>query len=324
MFLFVIPSSGQQQQSEQTKLKLVTLPFLTHAPYFIAVAEGYFAEQGLDIEFVKMNRSETAVSSLIRGQVDVISAAFWPSHLNAIGRGARMKIVANTSYIDDSSCVYSAIVARRALVENGELAGPEQLRGLRISLIPSSCKGYFLEKLLNSVGMTLDDLHMVDLLTPVELEALGKGVVDLAITSEPWLTRMKASGDGVVWMALSEFVPQAQWGFIFFGPTLLDQNPEAGKRFMVAYLKGVRQYHQGKTERNVDIIVGYTKLERELLQKACWPPLRTDGRIDIEQVNDYQAWAFEKGLLDRIVADETFWDPSFVEHARKALNIKNQ
>ena len=324
-FLFVNPAFGEKrQQSELRTLKVVTMPFLTNAPFFIADTEGYFKEQGLDVEFVNMNRTSTAVSSLIRGKLDVISGAIWPSHLNAIGRGARIKFVASKGYIADSSCICSAIVARRALVESGELAGPEQLRGLRISVNVSSYKNYFLDKLLNTVGITLQDMEIVDLLLPVESEALRKSKIDIAILSEPWLTRMKASGDGVIWMALREVVPQFQWGFIFYGPTLLDENPDAGKRFMTAYLKGVRQYFQGKTERNIDILVEYTGLDRDLLLNACWPALRIDGHIDIEEVNDYQAWAFQKGLLDRIVTDEEFWDPSFVEYACRALNVKNQ
>jgi len=214
-FLFVNPAPGDKQHSEQVKLKVVTLPFLTNAPFFIADAEGYFKEQGLDIEFVKMNRTSMAVSSLIRGELDVMSGAIWPSYLNAIRRGARVKFVASKSYIADTSCICSAIVARRALVESGELSDPEQVQGLRISFNPTSYKGYVLQQFLNTVEMTLHDIETVDLIKPVELEALRRNTIDIAILSAPWLTRMKESGDAVIWVALKEVVPQFQWGFIF-------------------------------------------------------------------------------------------------------------
>jgi NitT/TauT family transport system substrate-binding protein len=271
-----------------------------------------------------MNRTMTAVSSLIQGTIDVMSGAIWPSHLNAIGRGARIKFVASKSYIADSSCICSAIVARRDLIEAGLLTGPEQLSGLRVSLSPSSCRGFFMEKLLGRVGMTMEDVETVDLHFAVESEALRKGTIDIAIMSEPWLTRMKESGDAVIWKPLREVVPRFQWGFILYGPTLLDENPDAGVRFMVAYLKGVRQYWQGKTERNVEILVEHTKLDRDLLKKACWPAISIDGQIDFDEVTTYQKWADEEGLLNRTVSEEEFWDRRFVEYARQILHGDKQ
>lgn len=319
-FFFVTLTLGHKPQSEQIAVKVVILPFLANAPFFIADAEGFFKEQGIDVEFVRMKRTATAVSSLIRGKIDVMSGAIWPGHLNAIARGARIKFVANKSYLGNTGCISTAIVVRRALVESGELVGPEHLRGLKISLNVSSYKGFFLEKLLRSAEMSLDDVEMVDLLPSVECEALQRGTIDIAVLSEPWLTWMNDSSDVSLWMDLREVVPEFQWGFILYGPTLLNENPEAGERFMVAYLKGVRQYYRGKTERNVDILTDYTDLDRELLQKACWPALRIDGRINVEEVNTYQTWAFKKGLLDRTVSEEEFWDPRFVEYASRVFD----
>jgi NitT/TauT family transport system substrate-binding protein len=88
---------------------------------------------------------------------------------------------------------------------------------------------------------------------------------------------------------------------------------------MVAYLKAVRQYNQGKTERNLEIMEEFTKLDQELLKMSCWMPMRSDGYINVESVLDFQAWAVEKGYLDRPVTEEQFWDPSFVEYANQVL-----
>ncbi len=40
---------------------------------------------------------------------------------------------------------------------------------------------------------------------------------------------------------------------LYYGPAFTDTNPEVGRRSMVAYLQGVRQYNQGKTDRNIGI-----------------------------------------------------------------------
>ena len=62
---------------------------------------------------------------------------------------------------------------------------------------------------------------------------------------------------------------------------------------MVAYLKAVRQYNEGKTGRSLDIVAKATGLERELLTEACWPRLRDDGRTNIESILDFQSWAVD-------------------------------
>ena len=54
---------------------------------------------------------------------------------------------------------------------------------------------------------------------------------------------------------------------LYYGPAFLDKDPELGRRFMVAYLQGVKQYNEGKTERNLEILQNYTRLDRDLLKQ---------------------------------------------------------
>lgn len=312
---------GEQHQPSPVKLKVVCLPYLSYAPIFIAEAEGYFAKQGLEVEFIKMNKTATAVSALIQGKLDVSPGTIWPSQLNAIAHGARIKFVASRNYVAATGRPYAAIIARKDLVKGGQLDSPAQLRGLRISVNPSSYMGYFVAKLLEKAGMTLDDVKTVDLTAPVELEAFRQSTIDIAFAAEPWVTRIVKEGYAVFWMPAGKAIPGFQWGFILYGPTLLDKNPDAGRRFMVAYLKAVQQYNQGKTERNLEILAKYTGLDQQLLKQACWPTLRNDGRINFKSVLDFQEWAIKKDLIDSKVTEEQFWDSSFIEHACQILNI---
>ena len=48
---------------------------------------------------------------------------------------------------------------------------------------------------------------------------------------------------------------------------------------MVAYLQGVRQYNEGKTEQNLEIMGNYTKLDRDLLNQSCWMPIAKNGDL---------------------------------------------
>ena len=100
---------------------------------------------------------------------------------------------------------------------------------------------------------------------------------------------------------------------------MLEENPEAGKQFLVAYMKGVRQYNEGKTKRNLDILEKETELDRDLLEQACWPPITNDGQMDLGSLIDFQTWANEKGLLDTIATEDQFWDSRFLDYANDIL-----
>ena len=69
---------------------------------------------------------------------------------------------------------------------------------------------------------------------------------------------------------------------------------------------GWREYNQGKTDRNLDILAEYTKLDRELLKEACWAKMRNDGRINVESILDFQTWAVKKGFLEKEVTGEQY------------------
>lgn len=313
-----------EQPPELVTLKVVLAPYMVYAPLFIAEEEGYFAEQELQIEFVRLERSAEAIPTLADGKLDVLPANINLGLLSAMVRGADIKFVAGLSYIAFTGCDTSAIVARRALVDSGELNSPAQLKGRRISLRTASVGAYLLEKLLSTAGLAPDDVEIMDIPTAAKPEALEKGTIDLAFASEPWVTRILEAGHAVVWTPAQQVIPDFQTSVMVYGPTLLDENPDAGRRFMIAYLKAVRQYNQGKTERNLEILAKHTGLDRELLTQACWSSFRDDGQINVQSVLDFQAWAVEKGYLDSLVTEGQFWDPSFVEYANQVLNTSSQ
>ena len=51
---------------------------------------------------------------------------------------------------------------------------------------------------------------------------------------------------------------------------MLEMDKEVGVRFMVAYLKAVRQFSGEKSDRNLEIISKYTQLPAEELKQVCW------------------------------------------------------
>ncbi len=314
------PAAANPSEQKPAKLKAVVLPTMGYAPFFIAENEGYFTEQGLDIEYVRLGgESLKTVPALIQGDIDVVAGTISIGIINSAVREGRVKIVADRGYIGDRECPYASILARRTIIETKKKNDPNQLRGLKIVVNSTSIDGYCADKALARFGLALDDLAVQYIPHSVRLEAIKTGALDLVKASEPWVTRILDTGNAVVWISDYEVIPDFQYGVVLYGQNLLDKNPEAGKCFMVAYLKAVRQYNKGKTDRNLEILAEHTELDRELLKKICWPTFRNDGSINIDSILEFQKWGLKKGLIDQPASKEQLWDSRFIDYANRIL-----
>jgi len=122
----------------------------------------------------------------------------------------------------------------------------------------------------------------------------------------------------------SSLAPHAHLAVVVFGPSLLRRNRELGQRFIVAYLRAVRQYNQGHTDRNVAIISRRLGLDSADLKKMCWLPTSPDGAINLASLTDYEKWGIETGNLSRMVDPTAVADTTFVANAARILNAENK
>jgi NitT/TauT family transport system substrate-binding protein len=304
---------------ELTKIKVSVLPFLTYAPLFIAKEEGFYAEQGLDVEFVPIEKNSDAMAPLAQGQLDVASGSFDVSTLNAIAKGANLKYVSDKGYLDAKGCSAMTFVVRKELLESGALEDPAKLKGMKAALMPASSSEYALNILLKDTGLTTKDIDIQNVPLPSRLEAMKNGQLDITAVSPPWTERFAASGDTAVWNGMEKVTPNIQFSVNIFGPNFLEKNRELGKKYMIAYLKGVRQYNQGKTDRNVEILSKYTQMTPEEVRQSCWISIRSDGMIDSAALSGFQEWALARGFQVAPVSIDQLLDMSFVQYANEVL-----
>ena len=306
---FIFCGVSQVVGEESITLKISLLPYISYAPIFIALEEGYFAEQGLELKFVKFKQSGLSIPALARGDLDVSTDSVGSNLFSAIARGLEIRIVADKGHFGDR-CTSSAIVVRKDLYDSGELTKIEQLKGRKVALSLVPVWGYVYEKILSKGNLTLDDIEVVKLPSAARNTAIETGAIDAAGVTDPQLTQLESLGIAVAIADYHDFVPNYQASTIIFGPNLLEKNPELGRRFMIAYLKGVRQYNKGKTQRNIKIIQKYTELDADILKKICLISFYPDGHVNTESIVAVQDWAYEKGFIDSKVPMDQLIDMS--------------
>jgi NitT/TauT family transport system substrate-binding protein len=313
--------STDAESAKPTKLRVVKSEHVTGAPFFIAEEDGFFADQGLAIEALTFRDNAAALPGLAAGDVDVYVSTIAPNMLNIIARTDDVKIVLARSGQNPAGCSAYGLMAKRELVESGRLRVPADLRGLRVGTERTSSNFYVISTLLASAGLTLDDIKASHIPQRLEPEAFERDLLDVTSSAEPWMTRMVDGGSAVVWLPTRDIVPDFQYHFMLFGPSLLRGNREAGRQFVTAYLRGVRQYiKEGKTDRIAGIIAKRLRLDVDFVRRMCWPYLPADGHVSLESLDRYQRWALREGLVDRVLGADEVWDRSFVDHANRVLD----
>jgi NitT/TauT family transport system substrate-binding protein len=300
-----------------TTVKVSYLPTISYGPLFIAKEEGYFARQGITVEFEKFQGGSIALPSLINGDIAVSSGTVNPSIINAIAKGAHVRIVADKGRNSPGySCNASGLMVRRDLYESGALTRISDLKGKKI-VVPSG-EDYTLARILQRGNLTSDDIEIVILDFPSSVVALQNGAIDAAVLTEPFVTGAMDSKAAVMLLPTEEYTPDFPHPLLY-GPAFLDKDPELGKRFMVAYLEGARQYNLGKTERNIEIISNYTHIDQNLLQRTCWMPIAPDGYQPRQPFKDQIDWEYANKQITIIPDDDQIFDTSYVAYANGVL-----
>ena len=141
---------------------------------------------------------------------------------------------------------------------------------------------------------------------------------DAAYLMEPYITEVVRNGKAVIFLPGEAFTPNLT-NPLYYGTAFTKTNPDLGRRFMVAYLQGVRQYNEGKTDRNLEILSNYTPMNWDALKETCWVPILENGEISRQPVREYMDWMQQNGKISRTVPDDQLFDMRYVDYANGIL-----
>ncbi len=318
-----LPGCTEQESAELIHLKVVDMPYIPFVTFYIAQEEGFFAEQGLEVEFVKFTSVTQALPLLIQGDLDVAAGSISAGVINAIAQDMNIKIVAGRDYVDaDQGSL--ALVVRKDLYDSGALDTVAEVKGRQVSMPCTACIDDFaVAQILKEAGLTLNDIVITKMSRQDTVTTLESGSIEVATLGTLQLGQVKSLGCAQTLALFSDVIPGFHVSYIMFGPTLLNDNPDAGKKFMIAYVKAAQQYAEGKTERNLEIAEKYMGMDRETLLNSPWTPQNSDGRIDMEDVLTFQDWAYDSGYLDEKMAEEQLIDTSFIDYALEVLGLES-
>ncbi len=301
------------------------LGILGEAGIYLAAERGYFTEEGIVPEFVNFDNTTRIIPALATGQIAVTGGGFSPNLVNAVQRGLNLKLVSSiqTSQPHQSS---GGMLVRKALVESGQVRDWADLRGRRVA-IPglAGLGGYIVERGLALGGLTLADVELVELPFPDMLPAFANGNIDAAHSAEPLTTLAVDRGVAVLWRGTGAYAPGTASSLITYGPTLLEEQREVGRRFMVAFMRGSRDYKRAVElgDRRAELVQVLTKhtsvKDPTMYERMGAGYVDPDLAIDLADIVAQAAYYVRHGLLQGGFDVTTLEDRSFREAALARL-----
>src|SRR6059058_5241281 len=211
--------------------------------FFIADKKGYFKQEGISVSFTEFDSGARMVAPLGTGQLDVGAGSVSAGLYNAVARGIDIKIVADKGSTPPGYG-FQPLLVRKDLVDSGRYKSLKDLKGMKIAgSAPGSASTSTLNEALKQGGLKYADVERVFMGFPQHVVALQNKAVDAAMTTEPSATRAVQSGAAVRVMGDDQIYPNHQLAVVLYGGDFAKRRPEVARRFMRAYLKGVRDYN---------------------------------------------------------------------------------
>lgn len=282
-------------------LKLGTLA----APVMLTHELGYFADEGLQVDIQQLAGSREGIPLLAAGHVDVAFFGLSAALLNAIGGGARVRIVAGRHrYPTDCDDGSTLLGSRRAFPDGFRDLG--QLRGRRVSVSSLSMNsGYILDAALGAARLTRDDVEIVINPENRGVAMLAAGEVDVLAIGDSLRLQQPALADRIVTgPSIGTFLPHQTNSFAVYGARLLDGDLAIGTRVLRALVRGSRAFAGGKSPRFLDNLLRESGHDAAAGQLSCRSGFTVDGRFHAEDVQQFIDWSVRHALSPAMRAEE--------------------
>jgi NitT/TauT family transport system substrate-binding protein len=279
----------------------------------IAAKRGFFKDEGLDAEVIRMN-ANIAIAALAAGDIDY--TMIFGSVVRAAIRGLPMKVVA--SFIDGST---------HALISRPEFKSVRDLKGKTVGLQAFGTTDHIAAMMmLKKFGVDAEkDVKMLALgPAPARLAALREGVVEAAVISPPGDAEAKNLGFNVLTRAYEVF----SFPFVGLGTNLrkLKERPGEVKRTIKALIRANRFIRENR-DGAVQILADWGRTTPELAAAAydsSWKVFNLDGSIPEEGLLAVIDQAVKESKLTREVSPGEVADVTLLREAQRELGIKGR
>lgn len=277
-----------------------------YAPLYLAQENGYFAEEGLNVEFYYAAAADI-VKNVAAGNVE-----FGFPNADAVvaakAQGIPVKVV-HTTYQEGLGAIIFG--------SDSGISTPADLKGKKVAVTSLGSANYFqLQAAMESAGLTIDDVQVEIVGTGAILTALTEGQVDAIVFSKLRTIELNNSGYAASEITCDQFLPSFG-NVLVAGDKLVAEDPETVDGFCRALNKAIEYIIDGHVEEAVDMSIEkyaptfaekrdvVVQILNDVFVKTLWQSDYTkDNGIGASNPEKWQALIDESKEIGNI--DETF------------------
>ena len=244
--LMMVPAlcaCGKADKKTAVRLNEVTHSVF-YAPQYVALSQGFFAEEGLQVELINGGGADKVMTAVVSGQSDIGLAGPEASiYVYNQGKADHTQIIAQLTKRDGSF-----LVGRSDGAFSWEDLRGKTIIGGRKGGVPEMTLEYVLRQngLTPGVDVTVDTSVQFNMMAG----AFTGGQGDYVALFEPTATQVEAAGQGYVLTSIGQESGEIPYTAYFANLSWLENNADTAQRFVNAIAKA-QKWVQEHTDRQV-------------------------------------------------------------------------
>jgi len=274
---------GCKNTTNNKKIKVGYLPMVSSLTHFVAVAKGYYKDEGLEVDANPIKTSNLIAQDIIAGHIDVAI------ELSIVPLLKQLEISPNSAKIFSISSITSENGFDGIIVKsNSAFTKLEDLAGKKIGIFPGTTAKNSLEEIYKTKFPKLEMPIFIELDPPLHIQTLEKGDIEGLFTYEPTLT-LGIIRNGFKKISTSIYAMQYSpnpIGVAAVNNKWLEENPETAKAFFRAIDKAIEFIKKNPAEAR-QILASATKLDSTVANAMNIMPLSVSTQIDFNNLKGY-------------------------------------
>lgn len=266
LFISACGSQAAQPDANGGGSQTVTvgvIPIVSNAPIYLGQEQGFFEEEGLELEIETTVGGAAAVPAVVSGDFDFADSNL-VSLFVAADKGLDLKMVApGAASTGDPENDATAVI----VPGDSPITQPADLSGKTVSVNTLGNIGDItISSVVEQEGGDPTSIDYVEIPFPEAEAALDSGQVDAAWVAEPFLTSALEGGARVITYNYADFGEDTPIEAYFTTSNYAEENPDIVEAFARA-MKRSHEYANENPDEVRDIVGTYTQISPELREQ---------------------------------------------------------
>ncbi len=300
-----ISSSASSAPSASGTLRIGVLPITDVVPFYIADEQGYFKQQGLNVQLVPASsaaeRDQMMITQQIDGELnDLVSTVLF----NKDKPNIKIVRTARTAFPDSPE--YWILAPKESTINS-----PKDLAGKDIAISQNTVIEYVTDRLLELDGVPTADIKTTNVpAIPTRLQLLSQNQVAAATLPDPLASLGILQGAKIITDDSKH--PEVSVSVISFRSDIVAQRPGDIKKFLAAYDQAIQDIRT-KPDQFRNTLIDKGRVPDQLKDKYQFPRFPDPSIPNKTQWDDVVKWAQSHQLITAPVTYESSVDSGFVK-----------